>query len=81
MSQGVPYDPKYHKKRWVLVTTQENNKILIYNSMGSLILESYFENQSYTFQKNDLSNGVYYYSIVNNSTSIKTGKIIFTKWK
>ena len=51
-----------------------NSEIFIYNSKG--ILEIHEQNISKEINISKLSNGIYYYNIIENNEIIKKGKII-----
>ena len=57
--------------------SSQNNTIAIFNSTGELVSTIPMDKNYATIQRNNLSSGIYFYSITNeNSNTITTGKII-----
>jgi hypothetical protein len=56
----------------------ENGKIMfeIYNMMGVMVINEVLSSTNNTIKVNNLKSGVYFYSITQNNTSIKTDKLM-----
>ncbi len=53
-----------------------NSELLVYNITGKIILSTYLTKPSYTIQANDIPSGIYFYKIINNKSTIQSGKLI-----
>ena len=54
-----------------------NCKIQLFSSDGRKIIEESIQNSFHTINRNGLTNGIYFYSIVYQNESIHLGKITF----
>jgi hypothetical protein len=57
--------------------TQEADNITMYNSLGIKVKEMKLSENKNTFFRNELANGLYFYSINKDGKNIKSGKVIF----
>ena len=57
--------------------TSEADKIIIYNNLGIKVAQKELNKKQDIIYRNQLSNGLYFYSLNKNGKKIKSGKIIF----
>ena len=57
--------------------TSEADKIIIYNNLGIKVAQEELNKKQNIIYRNQLSNGLYFYSLNKNGKKIKSGKIIF----
>ncbi len=59
------------------VKNKEATHIIIYNTLGIKVMEQKLSSNQNTIYRNNLANGLYFYSLNNNKTLIKSGKVLF----
>ena len=72
-------NPANNKVNFLLNNVIEPGKILIYDNLGSLIKVVSYKDTFIEINTIMLSNGMYYYTFVTNSTILSTGKFIIQK--
>lgn len=75
-----PNPAKYHITFSISEHVLNNNtSIIIYNSLGQKVYESFIDKSIFIFERKNLKSGIYHFSINDKSQTITTGNFILTE--